>query len=96
MVSDAKKGDLLWFHFSGHGSTIFPLFFSSLSLVISQHFSSVAQIDDKSGDEADGKDESIVPFDFQKAGVIIDDDVSLFFFIFLKVILFEQVFPPFF
>ncbi len=31
---------------------------------------------DKSGDEADGKDESIVPLDYKTAGMIIDDDLK--------------------
>lgn len=30
---------------------------------------------DKNGDEVDGKDETIVPLDYQKGGMIIDDDL---------------------
>jgi len=54
LVSGAKSGDLLWFHFSGHGT----------------------QIDDETGDELDGKDETIVPLDFKQSKFIVDDDLK--------------------
>jgi predicted ester cyclase len=54
LVRDVKAGDVLYFHYSGHG----------------------AQLRDKTGDEKDGKDESIVPLDYQRAGQIIDDELE--------------------
>jgi uncharacterized caspase-like protein len=53
LVQDAREGDCLFLHYSGHG----------------------AHQDDKHGDEADGQDETLVPVDYQKAGMITDDDV---------------------
>ena len=35
-----------------------------------------AQLRDSSGDEADGKDESIIPLDFQRSGSINDDELD--------------------
>jgi len=52
LIKGAKKGDVLVFHYSGHGS----------------------QVADVSGDELDGKDETICPHDFATAGMIKDDD----------------------
>ena len=57
LVKGAKKGDLLIFYYSGHGS----------------------QVADTSGDEIDGKDETICPHDFATAGMIIDDDLRAIF-----------------
>lgn len=51
LIRGAKKGDTLFFHYSGHGS----------------------QVRDTNKDETDGKDETLVPIDFQKAGMITDD-----------------------
>lgn len=53
LVTGARPGDVLWLHFSGHGS----------------------QVKDKSGAEADGLNESIVPLDFRTAGMIVDEDL---------------------
>lgn len=53
LIKDAKPGDVLFLHFSGHGG----------------------QKRDKSGDEEDGMDETILPLDFQKNGEIIDDEI---------------------
>ena len=52
MIEGAKKGDVLVFYYSGHGS----------------------QVADVSGDELDGKDETICPHDYATAGMIKDDD----------------------
>jgi metacaspase-1 len=52
MVSAAKQGDHLVFHFSGHGS----------------------QVPDTEGDESDGLDEVICPYDFDWNGSYIRDD----------------------
>src|SRR3990172_5118440 len=46
----------------------------NLFLHYSGHGSSVR---DRSGDEADGFDEAIVPLDYQTAGMIIDDDLHV-------------------
>lgn len=53
LVTGAKRGDTLVFHYSGHGS----------------------QVADVSGDEIDGKDETICPHDFASKGMIKDDDL---------------------
>eukprot|EP01064_Diplonema_japonicum_P001204 TRINITY_DN10773_c0_g1_i1.p1 TRINITY_DN10773_c0_g1~~TRINITY_DN10773_c0_g1_i1.p1 ORF type:complete len:362 (+),score=72.75 TRINITY_DN10773_c0_g1_i1:67-1152(+) len=53
LVSDAQPGDVLFFHYSGHGG----------------------QQRDTSGDEEDGKDETLIPEDYQSAGVLTDDDL---------------------
>ena len=50
-LSDVQKGDVLFFHFSGHGG----------------------QVPDKTGMEADGYNETLVPLDYQRAGQISDD-----------------------
>ena len=52
LISGAKKGDVLIFYYSGHGS----------------------QVADVSGDDPDGRDETICPHDFSTAGMIKDDD----------------------
>ena len=57
LITGAKKGDLLVFHYSGHGS----------------------QVIDVSGDEPDGKDETICPHDFATEGMILDDDLRKVF-----------------
>jgi len=51
LMKDAQKGDVLFFHFSGHGG----------------------QVPDKSGHEADGYNETIIPLDHARAGQITDD-----------------------
>lgn len=51
LVSNSKPGDVLVFHYSGHGSNI----------------------TDRSSDESDGKDEVLIPIDYNKAGIITDD-----------------------
>ncbi len=53
LIKGAKKGDVLVFYYSGHGSWVA----------------------DVSGDELDGKDETICPHDFASAGMIKDDDI---------------------
>jgi len=53
LVSGSRKGDVLFFHFSGHG----------------------AQVPDATGQEADGLNETILPLDYQKAGMISDDTI---------------------
>eukprot|EP01063_Lacrimia_lanifica_P021175 TRINITY_DN28446_c0_g1_i1.p1 TRINITY_DN28446_c0_g1~~TRINITY_DN28446_c0_g1_i1.p1 ORF type:complete len:363 (+),score=174.03 TRINITY_DN28446_c0_g1_i1:57-1145(+) len=47
----AKPGDVVFFHYSGHGTSV----------------------KDLDGDEEDGKDEALVPLDYQNAGMIVDD-----------------------
>lgn len=51
LVSNLLPNDVLYLHYSGHGS----------------------YIKDTSGDETDGKDEVIIPLDYQSKGVITDD-----------------------
>jgi hypothetical protein len=51
-MKGSKKGDVLVFYYSGHGS----------------------QVADVSGDELEGKDETICPHDYATAGMIKDDD----------------------
>eukprot|EP00300_Choanocystis_sp_HF-7_P019427 c20335_g1_i7.p1 GENE.c20335_g1_i7~~c20335_g1_i7.p1 ORF type:complete len:277 (+),score=38.44 c20335_g1_i7:612-1442(+) len=51
LVADARPGDSLFFHYSGHG----------------------AQETDHSGFEPDGLNETIIPVDFKRAGMITDD-----------------------
>jgi hypothetical protein len=53
LVDGSQAGDVLWFHFSGHGE----------------------QVKDGSGDEADGKDEALVPIDARATRALIADDV---------------------
>ena len=50
IVASCKAGDVLFIHFSGHGT----------------------QVADKDGDDADNKDEAIVPTDLN---IITDDDL---------------------
>lgn len=58
LVDGAAPGDILFFHYSGHGS----------------------QMIDKNGDEADGLDEIIAPYDLDwKEKVIRDDDMKAIF-----------------
>lgn len=57
LITGAKKGDTLIFHYSGHGS----------------------QVADVSGDEIDGRDETICPHDFASKGMIKDDDLRSIF-----------------
>uniref|UniRef100_A0A7S0YE44 Peptidase C14 caspase domain-containing protein n=1 Tax=Polytomella parva TaxID=51329 RepID=A0A7S0YE44_9CHLO len=54
LVTGARAGDSLIFHFSGHGG----------------------QKRDRTGDEEDGYDETILPTDFETAGQIIDDEIN--------------------
>jgi len=51
LMKDAQKGDVLFFHFSGHGG----------------------QVPDKTGHEADGFNETLIPLDHTRAGQISDD-----------------------
>ena len=53
LVKGAKKGDVLVFYYSGHGS----------------------YVADVSGDELDGRDETLCPHDYASAGMIKDDDI---------------------
>lgn len=57
LIAGAARGDVLIFHYSGHGS----------------------QVVDVSGDEPDGRDETICPHDFATAGMILDDDFRTLF-----------------
>eukprot|EP00923_Selenidium_pygospionis_P000172 GHVN01000304.1.p1 GENE.GHVN01000304.1~~GHVN01000304.1.p1 ORF type:complete len:103 (+),score=20.99 GHVN01000304.1:387-695(+) len=54
LVADAKAGDSLFFHYSGHGT----------------------RVPDLDGDEEDGFDEALVPLDFKKSEMLIDDIVN--------------------
>jgi len=54
LVADVVPGDVLFFHFSGHG----------------------AEQEDPNGYEENGMDETILPIDFQHAGMITDDRIS--------------------
>ena len=54
LAKDARPGDVLFFHFSGHG----------------------AQEEDPHGYEEDGMNETILPVDFQRAGMISDDAIA--------------------
>lgn len=51
LMQDVRKGDVLFFHFSGHGG----------------------QVPDKTGHEADGWNETVIPADHDRAGQITDD-----------------------
>merc|ERR1719356_2058595 len=53
LAQGAQLGDVLFFHYSGHG----------------------AQQEDPSYSEEDGYDETICPEDFQRAGMIVDDEI---------------------
>jgi len=53
LISGAKSGDSLFFHYSGHGG----------------------KQKDVDGDEADGYDETLIPVDYQTAGMIVDDEI---------------------
>ena len=58
LIEGTRKGDLVVFYFSGHGS----------------------RVPDKNGDEADGKDEVILPYNAVPSGgenIIIDDELGL-------------------
>uniref|UniRef100_A0A0G4HVU4 C2 domain-containing protein n=1 Tax=Chromera velia CCMP2878 TaxID=1169474 RepID=A0A0G4HVU4_9ALVE len=54
LTDGAQPGDVLFFHFSGHG----------------------AQQEDPTGQEEDGLNETILPVDFQRAGMITDDELN--------------------
>ena len=51
LMQGAQRGDVLFFHYSGHGG----------------------QVPDKTGHEADGYNETIIPADHSRAGQITDD-----------------------
>ncbi len=53
LIDDAAQGDVLVFHYSGHGS----------------------QVPDRHGDEADGLDEIICPYDLDWDNPLTDDDL---------------------
>eukprot|EP00756_Hemistasia_phaeocysticola_P003341 Hpha_TRINITY_DN12200_c0_g1::TRINITY_DN12200_c0_g1_i1::g.16975::m.16975 len=53
LVDGAQPGDVLFLHYSGHGS----------------------QVRDRTGDEEDGKDETLCPTDYSSAGMITDDEI---------------------
>lgn len=53
LVSGAKPGDVLFLHYSGHGS----------------------HQKDQDGDDGDGRDETICPVDYERAGMITDDEM---------------------
>lgn len=58
LINGTKKGDLVVFYFSGHGSTV----------------------PDYNGDEADGKDEVLLPYDMVPNGgynIIVDDELGM-------------------
>ena len=52
-MQQAKAGDHLYVHYSGHGGSV----------------------TDTSGDEKDGKDETLVPLDYRKMGQLTDDTI---------------------
>lgn len=54
LIRNSKRGDKLFFHYSGHGS----------------------YTRDRNGDELDGKDECLIPLDYEKNGIILDDDLK--------------------
>jgi len=54
LVEDVRPGDVLFFHFSGHG----------------------AQQEDPNGYEEDGMNETVCPVDFQRAGMMTDDEIG--------------------
>lgn len=54
LVDGARPGDVLFFHFSGHG----------------------AEQEDPNGFEPNGMNQTILPLDFQRAGMITDDEVA--------------------
>lgn len=54
LVGDARPGDSLFFHYSGHGG----------------------QARDRSGEEADGMNETLIPLDYRSAGQIEDDEIN--------------------
>ena len=60
LVSLTQEGDIVYFHFSGHGTN---------------------PPDQPNGDELDGRDEAIVPFDYgymkNYDGLIIDDQINI-------------------
>ena len=53
LAQKAKTDDIIYIHYSGHGSRLV----------------------DRSGDEADGYDEVIVPLDFERSACISDDEI---------------------
>jgi len=53
LVDGAQPGDVLFMHYSGHGS----------------------QVRDDTGDEEDGKDETLCPVDYSSGGMITDDEL---------------------
>jgi len=53
LMQGVRGGDVLFFHFSGHG----------------------AQVPDRTGHEADGLNETILPLDYKKGGQITDDEM---------------------
>lgn len=55
LSNGAEAGDSLFFHYSGHGSSV----------------------PDEDGDEADGKDEVLCPVDYDKGGMLRDDEIYL-------------------
>jgi hypothetical protein len=57
LCNDNDEGDVLWFHYSGHGGYEY----------------------DRSGDEADGKDETLIPLDYVRNGEINDDVINDYF-----------------
>lgn len=57
LKSHTENLDLVWIHYSGHGS----------------------YITDTTNDEKDGCDECLVPVDFEKCGMITDDQISRIF-----------------
>lgn len=54
MIADSRKGDVIVFQYSGHGT----------------------QLPDHDGDEEDGTDESLVPYDYETGAYLLDDDLG--------------------
>jgi len=63
LLKDQKRGDKLFFQYSGHGSWVYDI----------------------NGDESDGKDECLVPLDYDRVGMITDD--------LLKIVLINKIKP---
>lgn len=62
LITGVKEGDQLFLHYSGHGGWVPDRQRKN------DKYSVV-------GDEEDGRDETLVPLDFQKNGMIVDDEI---------------------
>jgi len=76
LVAGAQAGDVLFFHFSGHGSQQPDQSGYLLDEVKPSFFVvSCSEVIVLPGMEADGANETICPTDFQRAGQIVDDEL---------------------